>query len=79
MRKCSKRETRFPRAIPPASGDEPRQDDPHDAVNFELMSIALSVARLQEIIGARPDLVPARAVTQPARRTAAKRSRHKAA
>lgn len=79
MRKCSKRETRFPRAIPPASGDEPRQDDPHDAVNFELMSIALSVARLQEIIGPRPDLAAARVVIRPAGRTAAKRSRHRAA
>jgi hypothetical protein len=52
MLKCSKRETRFPRSLLPAFSDGP-QDDPHDAIYFELMSIALSVSRLRDIIQKR--------------------------
>jgi hypothetical protein len=50
MLKCSKRAARFPRSLLPAFSDSPQQDDPHDAIHFELMSIALSVARLREIV-----------------------------
>jgi hypothetical protein len=52
MRKTSKRGTRFRRSLLPAFQDGPGGDDPQDAVHFELMSIALSVARLRQLIAA---------------------------
>jgi len=49
MFKRTKRETRVPRPNSKCFSD-PRREEPDDAVNFELMSIALSVARLRHLM-----------------------------
>ena len=49
MFKRSKRETRVLRPNSKCFSG-PRREEPDDAVNFELMSIALSVARLRHLM-----------------------------
>lgn len=68
------------RTRPPVFSDDPAQDDPHDAIDQELLGIWLSISRLRHLILARPP----RARVIPLRRAApkkatAKKPRRKAA
>jgi hypothetical protein len=38
----------------PAFSDDPAHDDPHDAIEQELLGIWLSISRVRELIRARP-------------------------
>jgi hypothetical protein len=59
----------------PEFSDDPAQDDPHDAIDQELLGIWLSISRLRELIRARPPRRVAIKATAPSR----KQPRRKAA
>jgi hypothetical protein len=61
MPKSSKRQTKSaPRSIDPGCMGDPAKDDPRDAVDLEFLTIALSLARVREIIHSRADSIPLR-------------------
>ncbi len=51
--------TKRPAPVLPAFNDDPALDDPHDAIEKELLGIWLSISRLRELIRDKP---PAAAV-----------------
>jgi len=76
MRKRPKTATNRRRAPgQPVFSDDPAQDDPHDAIDQELLGIWLSISRLRELIRARPARRVAIKTTAPSR----KQPRRKAA
>jgi hypothetical protein len=63
------------RARSPVFSDNPAHDDPHDAIDQELLGIWLSVSRLRHLLLARP---PGSCII-PLREAASKKQRRKAA
>jgi hypothetical protein len=64
------------RALPPVFDDDPARDDPHDAIEQELLGIWLSISRLHQMIRGTPAAVTDGCVI-PLRRRAAPKSTHK--
>lgn len=54
MRSHRKRATTKSPALPPAFNDDPAQDDPHDAIEQELLGIWLSISRLRDMMRDKP-------------------------
>jgi hypothetical protein len=85
MRKQKHRKKGIPqgatRTRPLVISDKPAHDDPHDAINQELLGIWLSISRLRQLIQSRPPgsyIVPLQ--RQPTHNQAVqKKARHKAA
>ena len=49
----------FPaRDLAPVFNDDPAYDDPHDAIDQELLGIWMSISRLRQIIRSRPLAAP---------------------
>lgn len=67
------------RPLPPRFSDDPAHDDPHDAVDQELLGIWLSISRLRQLIRARPPLTSDARVVALHRQAAQKKPPRKAA
>ena len=65
------------RARPPVFNDDPAQDDPHDAIDQELLGIWLSISRLRQLIRGSTAAAPGGGVTRLPRRPAPKKSTQK--
>ncbi len=61
----------------PVFNDDPANDDPHDAIDQELLGIWLSVSRLRQLIRGNSAATPDRHVIRLPRRQAPKKSTHK--
>lgn len=88
MRRHRKRATAKPQALPAAFNDDPAHDDPHDAIEQELLGIWLSLSRLRELIRDTapaadgcviPLKQPAAAKKTPSKNSAPKKPRRNAA
>ncbi len=60
---------------PPVVSDDPIDDDPHDAIERELLGIWLSISRLRQLIQDRPMASARRVISW--QRSAAKKATHK--
>ena len=59
------------KAVPPVFNDDPAYDDPHDAIDQELLGIWLSISRLRQLIRGSTAAAPDGRVIRLPRRKAA--------
>jgi hypothetical protein len=88
MRKHRKRATTKSPTLPPAFNDDPAHDDPHDAIEQELLGIWLSISRLRDMMWDKPAAADGRVIPlwprgvsrkPPPRKSTQKRPRRRAA